>query len=96
MTLDSRVCLLLLCLVACGACGTKTAADPAAEAPPAPKVEEVQDSSVFKVDQPGDFPLATATEIDAASTLTATVVVRIDSASGNITFWPTISGREAK
>ena len=78
MTLDSRVCLLLLCLVACGACGTKTAADPAAEAPPAPKVEEVQDSSVFKVDQPGDFPLATATEIDAASTLTATGSVSPD------------------
>ena len=65
-----RICSLLICLLS-AACSSKKP-DPTAEAPPAPKVEEVQNVEIVKVDHPNDFPLATATEVDAASTLSTT------------------------
>jgi cobalt-zinc-cadmium efflux system membrane fusion protein len=70
---------LLPCLLLLAACGSKKT-NPAAEAPPAPKVEEAQDSNIVKVDQPDDFPLSVATEIDAASTLNVNGSVSADVA----------------
>src|ERR1700740_2131468 len=52
--------------------------DPKAEAPPPAKVESEQDASVFPVDHPEQFPLATAAAHDAASPLTVTGTVNPD------------------
>src|ERR1700739_437306 len=52
--------------------------DPKAEAPPPAKVESEQDASVFPVDHPEQFPLATAAAHDAASQLTVTGTVNPD------------------
>jgi membrane fusion protein, heavy metal efflux system len=65
---------LMLILAGCG--GGK--GDPKAEAPPPAKVESEQDASVFPVDHPEQFPLATAAAHDAASQLTVTGTVNPD------------------
>lgn len=53
-------------------------ANTAAEAPPPAKVEHEADASLVKVDHPELFPIATAGEYQAASTLNATGVVGPD------------------
>ena len=52
--------------------------DPKAEAPPTAKVESEQDLSVFQVDHPEQFPLATATAHETRSQLTVTGTVNPD------------------
>jgi cobalt-zinc-cadmium efflux system membrane fusion protein len=52
--------------------------DPKAEAPPPVKVESEQDLSVFQVDHPEQFPLATAVAHLASSQLTVTGTVNPD------------------
>jgi cobalt-zinc-cadmium efflux system membrane fusion protein len=79
MKSDFFACPLVLLLLVSAGCVSKKS-DPAAEAPPAPKVEAVEDSNVVKVDQPNDFPVTAATEVDGASTLTATGSVSADVA----------------
>src|ERR1700686_1251402 len=59
------------------ACGGGKA-DPKAEAPPTPTVEQEQDLNVVQVDHPERFPLATAAEHAATSQLTATGTVNPD------------------
>jgi cobalt-zinc-cadmium efflux system membrane fusion protein len=59
-------------------CGGETKADSASGAPPPAQVEHEQDSGVFKVDHPEQFPLATAGEHKAAPELTVTGVVNYD------------------
>jgi cobalt-zinc-cadmium efflux system membrane fusion protein len=71
---------------ACGAflllagCGGEKKADPAAEAPPAAKVETTPDASVVTVDNPGQFPLTAALARQATSQLVVTGVVAPDIA----------------
>ena len=76
-TFITAALLLALAMVTAG-CGTKAKADPAAEAPPPARVEEIADVNVVKVDHPEQFPLATATARDAAPELNATGVVNAD------------------
>ena len=52
--------------------------DPKAEAPPPVTVEHEQDLSVFQVDHPEQFPLATAAARESASQLTVTGTVAPD------------------
>ena len=52
--------------------------DPKAEAPPPVKVESEQDASVFSVDHPEQFTLATASAHDSTSQLTVTGTVNPD------------------
>jgi membrane fusion protein, heavy metal efflux system len=59
-------------------CSAQGKGDPKAEAPPPAEVEHVQSAGLFKVDDPGKFPLATAGEIDAAPELNVTGVVSAD------------------
>lgn len=66
--------VLMLILAGCG----EGKGDPKAEAPPPAKVESEQDASVFPVDHPEQFPLATALVHDAASQLTVTGTVNPD------------------
>jgi cobalt-zinc-cadmium efflux system membrane fusion protein len=66
--------VLMLILAGCG----EGKGDPKAEAPPPAKVESEQDASVFPVDHPEQFPLATAAAHDAASQLTVTGTVNPD------------------
>jgi cobalt-zinc-cadmium efflux system membrane fusion protein len=76
MTLGLPVLLLLL-----AACDKKVeSANPAAEAPPAAKVEKEGDASLVKVDHPEQFPLATAGKHSAAPELNVTGVVSPDVA----------------
>ncbi|MGC1687634.1 MAG: efflux RND transporter periplasmic adaptor subunit [Candidatus Acidiferrales bacterium] len=67
---------LTLCLAGCGS----SESDPAAEAPPPAQVENQQDSNVFQVDHPEQFPLFTAVGHNAASQLSATGAVSPDVA----------------
>lgn len=53
-------------------------ANPAAEAPPKVEVVHESDSGVVKVDHPDQFPIVTASEHQAAATLSATGVVSPD------------------
>jgi cobalt-zinc-cadmium efflux system membrane fusion protein len=55
-------------------------ADPKAEAPPAASVEPEMDPNDFKVDNPGQFSLATAVEYKAPRSLNVTGVVSLDIA----------------
>jgi membrane fusion protein, heavy metal efflux system len=66
---------VVLALAGCSAQGKP---DPKAEAPPPADVEHVQGAGLFKVDDPGKFPLATAGRIDAAPELNVTGVVSPD------------------
>ena len=58
-------------------CG-QSKGDPKAEAPPPVKVESEQDLSVFQVDHPEQFPLATAAAYESASQLSVTGTVAPD------------------
>ena len=73
-------------------CSGKAQADPKAEAPPEALVEQAPDSNVVKVDHPEQFPLATATEFNAAPELNVTGVVMAD-VSRNIPVISLASGR---
>jgi membrane fusion protein, heavy metal efflux system len=64
----------LLVLNGCG----RSAGDPAAGAPPAPKVVSFPDVTLFSVEHPEQFPLATATEHPAVSELVVTGTVNPD------------------
>lgn len=57
---------------------TTSKADPGAESPPKAVVEPDLDANNFKVEHPGQFPLATAVEHKAAPTLNVTGVVQPD------------------
>jgi membrane fusion protein, heavy metal efflux system len=74
--LDMRALSFALGLLIAG-CG-ESKGDPKAEAPPPAKVESEQDASVFSVDHPEQFSLATAAAHDAASQLTVTGTVNPD------------------
>jgi cobalt-zinc-cadmium efflux system membrane fusion protein len=67
-------------------------ADPKAEAPPPVVVEHESDANVFKVDRPEQFPLATATQYDAAPQLNVTGSISADI-SRNIPVISLASGR---
>jgi cobalt-zinc-cadmium efflux system membrane fusion protein len=56
-------------------CGGTNKQDPAAGAPPSPKVVPGADASLFTVDRPEQFPLATATEHPVVSELVVTGTV---------------------
>jgi cobalt-zinc-cadmium efflux system membrane fusion protein len=58
-------------------CGGSNA-DPKAEAPPTPTVERESDASVFQVEHPEQFPLATAVEHISTSQLVATGAISPD------------------
>jgi len=66
---------LALLLAGCNAQGK---GDPKEEAPPPPDVEHVQNAGLFKVDDPGKFPLVTAGQYAAAPELNVTGVVAAD------------------
>ena len=66
-----------LALIIAG-CSAQGHPDPKAEAPPPAEVEHVQNAGLFKVDDPGKFPLVAAGERDAASELNVTGVVTAD------------------
>jgi cobalt-zinc-cadmium efflux system membrane fusion protein len=68
------LCALCFCLAGCG--GSKD--DPKAEAPPPATVEHEQDLNVVQVDDPEQFPLATAVAHEATSQLNTTGVVSPD------------------
>src|SRR5580704_3430160 len=59
-------------------CGNVRAADPAAGLPPDAKVVPVGDPTVFTVDHPEQFPVATATAHPATSELVVTGTVTPD------------------
>jgi membrane fusion protein, heavy metal efflux system len=70
---------LALCaaFVACG-CGQKATTDASAGAPPPAQVENVANANLVQVDDPSQFPLATATAYQAPSQLVANGVVSPD------------------
>ncbi len=73
-------CLILFssaCLFSLNGCSS-SAADPAAGAPPAPKIVSFPDVTLFSVEHPEQFPLATATEHPAVSELVVTGTVNPD------------------
>jgi cobalt-zinc-cadmium efflux system membrane fusion protein len=72
--------LMTMSIVMLVAGGCKSASDPAAGAPPEAKVVPFPDVTLFSVDHPEQFPLATATEHPAASELAVTGVVNPDIA----------------
>jgi membrane fusion protein, heavy metal efflux system len=84
------ICLGLALLV--GGCDAKVHADAASAAPPAATVERESDGSLFKVDHPEQFPLATAAEHDSAPELNVTGSVNPD-VSRNVPVISLASGR---
>ncbi len=72
-----RIVLVLL-ILGLASCAPQKKGDPAAEAPPAAKVESAPDANNVKVDHPDQFPLATASEHIATSELNATGTVNAD------------------
>ena len=78
--------------LALAGCGEKVQADAKAEAPPPAQVIDETDSSLFKVDNPGQFPLVTAGEHDSAPELRTTGTVNADI-SRNIPVISLASGR---
>ena len=72
--------------------GCTAHADPAAEAPPPANIVPGVDPSLFTVDHPEQFPLATATERASASELVVTGSVTPDVAR-NVPVVPLASGR---
>jgi cobalt-zinc-cadmium efflux system membrane fusion protein len=78
--------------LALAGCGARVSANTAAEAPPPATVESAPDSSIAKVDHPGQFPLATAGEHVSAPELKVTGVVSPD-VSRNIPVISLASGR---
>jgi cobalt-zinc-cadmium efflux system membrane fusion protein len=87
---------IAFCLAVAGTlagCGqTSVKADPKAEAPPPPQVEQVGDPSLIKVDHPEQFPVVTAEAYTAASELNVTGVVNPD-VSRNVPVISLASGR---
>jgi len=73
-------------------CGEKVEADPKLGAPPAADVIHESDGSVFQVDHPDQFPIATAGEYSAAPELKTTGTVSAD-VSRNIPVISLASGR---
>jgi cobalt-zinc-cadmium efflux system membrane fusion protein len=73
-------------------CGEKKKPDAGAGAPPPAKVEREADASIVKVDQPGQFPLATAAEYSASTELGVTGTVSPD-VSRSIPVPSLVSGR---
>jgi len=73
-------------------CGAKVEANPKEGAPPAAEVIHESDGSVFQVDHPEQFPIATAGQHDAAPELKATGAVSAD-VSRNIPVISLASGR---
>jgi len=71
-------CLVLLCASLVAGCRAYGDGDPRAEAPPPAPVEREGDGTVFQVQHPEQFPLATATRRDAAPELSVTGVVSPD------------------
>ncbi|HTT60502.1 MAG TPA: efflux RND transporter periplasmic adaptor subunit [Bryobacteraceae bacterium] len=85
--------LLILCLVlVLAGCSAQGKGDPKDEAPPPAVVEHVPGAGLFKVDDPGKFPLVTAGERRAAPELDVTGVVSAD-VSRNIPVVTMASGR---
>jgi membrane fusion protein, heavy metal efflux system len=98
-TKGSEVVLFLTCIAAllamsgCGKVHAQGDGDPAtAGAPPEAKVVPVGDVTVFSVDRPDQFPLATATERRATSELVVTGTVTPD-VSRNVPVVSLASGR---
>jgi len=73
-------------------CGEKVEANPKLGAPPAADVIHESDGSVFQVDRPEQFPLATASQFSAAPELKTTGTVSAD-VSRNIPVISLASGR---
>jgi membrane fusion protein, heavy metal efflux system len=86
------VCALCILALFLGACESKGKADPTAEAPPPAQVEREGDSSLVKVDKPGDFPLVAAESRRATPEMNATGVVAPD-VSRNVPVVSLASGR---
>jgi membrane fusion protein, heavy metal efflux system len=82
--------LALLLLLACTGCTGRS--DAAAEDPPAANVVLAPDPTLFSVDHPEQFPLATAMERPSASELVVTGTVTPDVAR-NVPVIPLASGR---
>jgi membrane fusion protein, heavy metal efflux system len=82
--------MLSALLAGCGAKGQTP--NPEAGAPPKSQVESESDGSVFKVDRPGQFPLAEACEHVSAPELKVTGVVTAD-VSKNVPVISLASGR---
>lgn len=94
MESNLKACLLLVCipsLLLFDGCGGARA-DTKAEEPPAAKVVGDMDVTLFSVDHPEQFPLATATEHAAISELIVTGAVSAD-VSRNIPVVSLASGR---
>ncbi len=72
--------------------GCEKKSDPAAEAPPAAQVVPAPNASLVKVDQPDQFPLATAVAYQATNSLNVTGTVNPD-VSRNIPVISLASGR---
>jgi cobalt-zinc-cadmium efflux system membrane fusion protein len=72
--------------------GCEKKPDPAAEAPPPAQGEQAPNASLVKVDKPEQFPLATAVDYQATSSLNVTGVVNPD-ASDTIPVISLASGR---
>ena len=90
MLLPLLFVLSLSALLALSGCTAH--ADPAAEAPPPANIVPGADPSLFTVDHPEQFPLATATERPATSELVVTGTVTPDVAR-NVPVVPLASGR---
>jgi membrane fusion protein, heavy metal efflux system len=91
----TRFTLITACLsfvLTLTGCGAKVQADAKAEAPPAAQVENETDSSIFKVEHGGQFPVVTAGEHDTAPELKTTGSVNAD-VSRNIPVISLASGR---
>jgi len=90
-SLGSYLCVVaLLALLACAGCTGHSSA--AAEEPPAPNVVLAPEPTLFSVDYPEQFPLATAMERSSASELVVTGTVTPDVAR-NVPVIPLASGR---
>ncbi len=77
MMLPAAAAALAACLISAG-CNAKVEANPKEGEPPAADVIHESDGSVFRVDHPEQFPIATAGEHDAAPELSATGSVSPD------------------
>ena len=89
LVLASLLCVLALLL---WSCESKVKADPGSEAPPPAQVEKEGDSSLVKVDKPGDFPLVAAEAYKATPEMNATGLVNPDI-SRNVPVVSLASGR---
>jgi cobalt-zinc-cadmium efflux system membrane fusion protein len=83
---------LIASFLTLAACGSGHAENPAAGAPPAAKVTNDVDVTLFKLDHPEQFPLVAATARPAVSELTVTGAVNPDIAR-NVPVVSLVSGR---